>query len=61
VVGTDAHSVVTDEMVAMHNEGIVTALISADEHSVSLSVAVEQIEAALEFLHSRLIQMETPS
>lgn len=61
IVGTEAHSVVTDEMVAMHNEGIVTALINADEQSVSLSVAPEQIDVALEFLHSRLLPLEEPA
>jgi aspartate kinase len=58
VVGTDAHAAATEEMVAMHDEGIVTALISSGEQSVSFSVELEQIEVAVPFLHARLFGLE---
>jgi len=61
VVGSKAHSIATDEMVAMHEAGIVTALISSDEQSVSLDVSTEQIEDAVQLLHARLFQMEATS
>lgn len=59
VVGTDAPSAATGEMVAMHEHGIVTALVSSKEQSVSFSVDPEQIEEAVRFLHARLFEMET--
>lgn len=59
VVGTRAREAAPGEMVAMHDAGIVTALIGSNEQSVSLSVAVELIEEAVRFLHTRLFQMET--
>lgn len=58
VVGTSAHETATGEMVAMHDEGIVTALVGSSEQSVSLSVDAEQIDDAVRFLHTRLFQME---
>ncbi|HEX6220446.1 MAG TPA: aspartate kinase [Acidimicrobiia bacterium] len=58
VVGSEAHAAATNEMVAMHDAGIVTAVISADEQSVSLHVAPEQIDDAVRLLHARLFQME---
>jgi len=58
VVGEGAHESATGEMVALHEAGIVTALIGSSEQSVSLSVSAEQIEQAVRFLHSRLFQME---
>jgi aspartokinase len=45
-------------MVAMHDEGIISAMVSADDQSVSLHVAKEQIDQAVRFLHTRLFQME---
>lgn len=60
VVGTDAHEAATGEMVALHDEGIVTALIGSGEQSVSFSVDVEQIERAVRFLHARLFGLEAP-
>lgn len=61
VVGSKAHIVATDEMVAMHEAGIVTALVSSDEQSVSLDVSPEQIDGAVQLLHARLFQMEATS
>ncbi|HUF14993.1 MAG TPA: aspartate kinase [Acidimicrobiia bacterium] len=61
IVGTNAHSAATDEMVAMHDTGIITAVISADDQSVSLALAPEQTEDALRFLHGRLFEMEASS
>lgn len=58
VVGDGAPESATGEMVALHEAGIVTALIGSSEQSVSLSVSAEQIEQAVRFLHSRLFQME---
>lgn len=58
VVGSRAHEAANDEMVALHDAGIVTALIGSSEQSVSLSVDPEQIGAAVRFLHTRLFQME---
>jgi aspartokinase len=58
VVGSNAHLVANDEMVAMHDEGIISAMVSADDQSVSLHVAKEQIDQAVRFLHTRLFQME---
>lgn len=58
VVGSEAHASATGEMVAMHEAGIVTALISADEQSVSMHVSPEQIDEAVRLLHARLFQME---
>lgn len=60
VVGTDAHDAATGEMVALHDEGIVTALVGSDEQSVSFSVDVEQIEGAVRLLHARLFGLEAP-
>ena len=60
VVGTDAHETATGEMVALHDEGIVTALISSGEQSVSFSVDLEQIEGAVRFIHARLFGLEAP-
>jgi len=58
IVGTDARITADDQMVAMHDAGLSTALVSADDQSVSLSVASEQMDEAVRFLHSRLFQME---
>ena len=58
VVGSEAQSVANDEMVAMHDQGIVSALVSSDDQSVSLHVPAEEIEPAVLFLHTRLFQME---
>lgn len=60
VVGDDAHVAATDRMVGLHEEGIVTALISSNDQSVSLSVDAEQIDHAVRLLHTRLFQMEAP-
>jgi len=43
---------------ALHDAGIVAALIGSNEQSVSFSVDPEQIAAAMLFLHTRLFQME---
>jgi aspartate kinase len=59
LVGTSAHEAATAEMVALHDAGIVTALIGSDEQSVSFTVAPEQIENAVRFLHARLFELET--
>jgi aspartokinase len=59
LVGTSAHEAATAEMVALHDAGIVTALIGSDEQSVSFTVAPEQIEDAVRFLHARLFELET--
>lgn len=58
VVGSSAHEAATEAMVALHDRGIVTALIGSNEQSVSLSIAPEQIDDAVRFLHTRLFQME---
>lgn len=58
VVGTEAHAAANDAMVAMDEEGIKAALISAGDQSVSLSTDPEQTDAAVRFLHSRLSRME---
>ena len=58
IVGTDAQEAATGEMIALHDESIVTAPISADEQSVSFSVRPEQTEDAVRLLHARLFQME---
>lgn len=58
VVGSDAHAVANEEMVALDDAGVVNALVGSDEHSISLDVAPEQIELAVRFLHSRLFRME---
>ena len=58
IVGSDAHAAANRAMVAMHEEGIRAALISADDQSVSLSTNPEQIEDAVRFLHARLFQLE---
>lgn len=61
VVGTDAHKAAPNEMIALHENGVVTALISANEQSVTFSVDGEQIEDAVRFLHDRLLRMEATS
>lgn len=58
VVGTNAREAATGEMVAMHEAGIVTAIIGSSEQTVSLSVDAEQIDEAVRLLHTRLFQME---
>jgi aspartate kinase len=58
LVGSSTHEAATEEMVALHEEGIVTALIGSNEQSVSFSVDPEQIEDAVRLLHTRLFQME---
>lgn len=58
VVGLSAREAATDQMVALHEEGIVAALIGSSDQAISLSVDVEQIEDAVRFLHARLFQME---
>lgn len=58
VVGTEARQSATDDMVALHEKGIVTALIGSDDQSVSLSVEPEQIEDAVRLLHARLFHTE---
>ncbi len=59
LVGSEAPAEATAEMVALHEQGMVTALISSDEQSVSLSVDPEQIEEVVRFLHARLFELET--
>jgi aspartate kinase len=61
VVGEEAHSTVNDGMVALHDAGIVSAVIGAEEQWVSLSVDPEQIEDAVRLLHARLFHMENHS
>jgi len=61
VIGTEAHIAATSEMVAMHEAGIVTALIGSNEQSVSFSVDPEQIGDAVRLLHVRLFAMEASS
>jgi len=61
VIGTEAHGTATGEMVALHEEGVVTALVGSNEQSVSFSVDSEQIDDAVRFLHARLFGMETIS
>lgn len=61
IVGAEASAVATGEMVALHDAGVVTALIGSDDQSVSLHVEREQIEQAVQLLHARLFQMETSS
>jgi aspartate kinase len=58
VVGTEARGSATDDMVALHDAGIVTALIGSDDQWVSLSVDPEQIEDAVRLLHARLFHLE---
>jgi aspartate kinase len=58
VVGTEARTAANDAMVAMHEEGIKAAVISAGDQWVSLSTDPEQIDDAVRFLHARLFQME---
>jgi aspartate kinase len=58
VVGTEARTAATDEMVALQSAGIVAALVGSDDGIVSLSVAPEQIEDAVRLLHARLFHME---
>lgn len=58
VVGTEAHVVATDEMVALHEAGVVTALIGSSDQAVSLHVEREQTEHAVQLLHARLLQIE---
>ena len=58
LVGSSAHEAATEEMVGLHDAGIVTALVGSNEQSVSFSVDPEQIEDAVRFLHTRLFQME---
>lgn len=59
IVGTGAPEAATGEMVAMHDQGFVTALIGSSDQSVSFSVDPEQIEDAVRLLHVRLFQLET--
>lgn len=61
VVGSDAPSAATEEMVALHEAGIVTALVGSDEQSISVHVSPEQIDDAVQLLHARLFQMEAAS
>jgi aspartate kinase len=61
VIGTEARGTATAEMVALHDEGVVTALVGSNEQSVSFSVDPEQIDDAVRFLHARLFEMETNS
>lgn len=58
VVGDGAHASANDWMVAMHDAGLVTALVGSDDRSVSLTVASEQIDDAVRLIHARLFQME---
>ena len=58
VVGSDARASAPDDMGAMHDAGIVAALVGSDEQSVSLHVDQEQIDDAVRLLHARLLQME---
>lgn len=58
VVGSEAHHVANDEMVALDDAGVVTALVGSDEQSISLHVAPEQIGTAVRLLHARLLHME---
>jgi aspartate kinase len=61
VVGTEARAAANEAMVAMHEEGIKAALVSAGDQSVSLSTDPEQIGRAVRFLHTRLFRMEAPT
>lgn len=61
VVGDEASAAVNEGMVGLHDDGIVTAVISAGDQSVSLSVAPEQIEDAMRLLHARLFSLEATS
>lgn len=61
VVGSEARSAAADELATMHEAGIVSALVSSDEQSVSLEVSPEQIDGAVRLLHVRLFQMEATS
>jgi aspartate kinase len=58
LVGTEAPSAATGEMIALHEQGMVTALIGSNEQAVSFSVDPEQIEEAVRFLHARLFELE---
>lgn len=58
VVGEEARESATDDMVALHYAGVVTALIGSDDRSVTLSVESEQIEYAVRLLHARLFETE---
>ena len=59
LVGSSVHEAATEEMTALHENGVVTTLIGSTDQSVSFSVDPEQIEEAVRFLHTRLFQMET--
>lgn len=61
VVGSGARESVTEDMIALHEAGVITALIGSDDQSVSLSVDAEQIEDAVRLLHARLFQAEAPT
>jgi aspartate kinase len=61
VIGSEAHVTATDAMVAMHDAGIVTALVGSNEQSVSFSADPEQIDDAVRLLHVRLFAMEANS
>lgn len=61
LVGTRARQVATDQMSAMHDEGIVTALVSSSDESVSFDVEAERMGGALRFLHGNLFEMEATS
>ncbi|HXV71436.1 MAG TPA: aspartate kinase [Acidimicrobiia bacterium] len=61
VVGSEARPAAADELATMHEAGIVSALVSSDEQSVSLEVSPEQIDGAVRLLHARLFQMEATS
>jgi aspartate kinase len=58
LVGTEAPAAATGEMIALHEQGMVTALIGSNEQAVSFSVDPEQIEEAVRFLHDRLFELE---
>lgn len=58
VIGDEVSAAVNDAMVGLHEAGIVSAVIGADDQSVSLSVDPEQIEDAVRLIHLRLFSME---
>lgn len=58
IVGSGARESITEDMIALHDAGVVTALIGSNDQSVSLSVEAEQIEDAVRLLHVRLFQAE---
>ena len=58
IVGTEARASANDDMVALHDAGVVTALVGSADQWVSLSADLEQIDDAVRLLHARLFQRE---